>query len=99
MKTIEYKKIVNLTFAALILSYFLYHLIKGNRGILAYYKLTAQLNKESSKLNALTEQRVDLEHKITLISAKTLNKDFLEELTRKNLSLARANEEIVIPND
>ena len=51
------------------------------------------------KLEKLIEKRVELEHKITLISPKTLDKDFLEELTRKNLSLAKSSEEIVIPNN
>lgn len=99
MNKIEYKKIINLTFTLLILSYFLYHLIQGNRGILAYYKLTKKIESETQRLEKLIEQRVELEHKITLISANTLDKDFLEELTRRNLSLAKSYEEIVIPNN
>ena len=99
MSRIEYKKIINITFSLLILSYFLYHLIQGNRGILAYYKLTQKIDSETMKLEKLIEKRVELEHKITLISPKTLDKDFLEELTRKNLSLAKSSEEIVIPNN
>lgn len=96
---IDYKKIIHLTLAMLLLSYFLFHLIKGNRGINAYNILDKKITQAQEQLNQLIEQRIDLEHKINLISSGTLNKDFLEELAKKNLSLAKPDEEIVVTNN
>ncbi len=82
----------------LILTYVLYHLINGNRGIIAYTQLKTNLSINREVLQNLLSHRVSLEHKVKLLDNSSMDLDLLEEYARKNLGLANSNETIVVPN-
>ena len=91
------KKFMILFFGVLVLCYFVYHLIEGNRGIRAYFQLQKNIDTEMSTLDKLMEQRVYLEQQNKLVGDKSLDLDKLDELSRKNLGVAKP-EEIIIPH-
>lgn len=92
------KKIIINGFLFLLLAYFVFHSIYGNRGIIAYFSLNSQLEKGYSELEFLKAERVELEHKVKLLRPDSLDKDMLDEQARKILGVALPNEQVFIAN-
>ena len=92
------KNIILGSIGILILTYVLYHLINGNRGIIAYTQLKTDLSINREVLQDLISNRVSLEHKVKLLDSRSMDLDLLEEYSRKNLGLSKPNEKIVVPN-
>lgn len=80
----------------LIAAYLIYHIISGNRGVIAYINLKDIIAQKQSQLIAVTEKRKIIEKKVHLLNAKKIDVDFLDELTRKELGLAVKDEKCFI---
>jgi cell division protein FtsB len=80
---------LSLTF---ILAYFTYHTIYGDRGLAAYFKLHARLEKTRESLLGLITERTELEHKVHLL--KSGDADFMDEQARRLLGVAFKNEKV-----
>ena len=89
------KKIAFNTLLLLILIYFIFHALAGNRGIIAYFKLNQQIEKLTTELDSLRAERIALEHKVNLLKSP-LDKDMLDEQARKILGVSKPNEKIFI---
>ena len=76
--------------------YFAYHLIVGDRGLLAWMELTQQLRDAKATLAALDVERTTLERRVGLLQPEHLDPDMLDERARATLNLVGPNE-IVIP--
>ncbi|MCC8418011.1 MAG: septum formation initiator family protein [Rickettsia endosymbiont of Bryobia graminum] len=87
------KTILNI-FLFLLLAYFVFHSIYGNRGIIAYFSLNRQLEKAYSELNSLKAERVELEHRVKLLRPESLDKDMLDQEARRILGMALPNEQV-----
>ena len=90
-----------LTFTALtliLLWYFSWQAIYSNSGIITYFKLQSNLRRDTTKLHALTLERLEIEHKATILKPSSVDKDMLDELSRQTLGLASANETVIINN-
>ncbi|AIL65160.1 Septum formation initiator [Rickettsiales bacterium Ac37b] len=80
-------------------SYFIYHAINGERGILAFIRLTHLTNKTNIELENVRAERIVLEHKVNLMRSESLDLDLLDEQARKILGYSDANEIVYIkPN-
>lgn len=88
------KKIILNIFLALLLGYFVFHCIYGNKGIIAYLKVNGQLEKAHDELRSLQAERVELEHNVKLLRTESLNKDMLDEQARKVLGVAAPTEQV-----
>ncbi|XVN40571.1 MAG: septum formation initiator family protein [Rickettsia endosymbiont of Argas persicus] len=88
------KKIILNIFLALLLGYFVFHCIYGNKGIIAYLKVNRQLEKAYDELKLLRAERVELEHNVKLLRPESLDKDMLDEQARKVLGVASPNEQV-----
>jgi cell division protein FtsB len=76
--------------------YFAYHLIVGDRGLLAWMELTQELRDARATLAALDVERATLERRVGLLQPGHLDPDMLDERARAALNLAGPNE-VVIP--
>jgi len=88
------KKVILNIFLALLLGYFVFHCIYGNKGIIAYLKVNRQLEKAYDELKLLRAERVELEHNVKLLRTESLDKDMLDEHARKVLGVAAPNEQV-----
>ena len=83
----------------LILSYFIYNTVVGNRGLLNYFTLQQKLPIIKDELNKLIAERESLDVKIKLLDINNVDIDFLDELARKDLGLIGKNEKcFMVPN-
>ena len=83
----------------LLSSYFSYFAIKGDRGYLKYLYLQNKVS-EAEKMNANYDKtREELEQKVNLLSAGSLDLDLLDERARAVLNMIGNNEFIIIDED
>ncbi|HJD63181.1 MAG TPA: septum formation initiator family protein [Rickettsia endosymbiont of Degeeriella rufa] len=92
------KKIILNIFLALLLGYFVFHCIYGNKGVIAYLKVNRQLEKAYDELKLLRAERVELEHNVKLLRTESLDKDMLDEQARKVLGIAAPSEQVFKTN-
>ncbi|WP_342225466.1 FtsB family cell division protein [Rickettsia endosymbiont of Urophora cardui] len=92
------KKIILNIFLALLLGYFVFHCIYGNKGVIAYLKVNRQLEKSYDELKLLRAARVELEHNVKLLRTESLDKDMLDEQARKVLGIAAPSEQVFNTN-
>lgn len=79
------------------LSYFGYHSIHGDFGLKAAEQLERQRVARSAELSKLTKARKSLERQVELMSDGSLERDMIDEISRYQLNMSRADE-IVIMN-
>lgn len=85
------KTIFNIIMCVMLL-YFIFHSIYGSRGILAYFKLQAELEGAHQKLNLLRAERLEVENRAKLLRPGSLDKDMLDEKARNILGVVGNNE-------
>lgn len=80
---------------ALLLVYFGYHAIQGDRGLLSWIKLSDELAEARIALEVTAGKRAGLERKVALLRPDGLDPDMLDERARYMLSLARTDEVVI----
>jgi cell division protein FtsB len=80
----------------LLLVYFIYHSLQGERGIFAYQRLKTELAEKHTQLESLTKEKELYEKKLRLIQNKRIDTDLLDELAKRKLGVAEPEEELVI---
>ncbi len=78
-------------------SYFSYHSVHGDFGLIATEAFERQRLARASELEKLTATRETLERQVSLMSDGSLEKDILDEKARYALNVSR-KDEIVIFN-
>jgi cell division protein FtsB len=78
----------------LMLLYFVFHSIYGSRGVIAYFKLQAELESAHNKLNMLRAERLEIENKAKLLRPGSLDIDMLDEKARNILGIVSPNEQV-----
>ena len=79
-----------------LICYFCYHMISGDRGILAYFKLNSEITALQAELDAVRAERINLEHKANLLKSSSLDLDLLEERAKEVLGYAKSQEILLI---
>ncbi|WP_025898979.1 FtsB family cell division protein [Sneathiella glossodoripedis] len=79
----------------LLVCYFSYHLIEGDRGLFAYLKLQQEISQEQAKLRLIEIEREKLEKRVNLLNPENLDLDMLEERAREVLGLAHPDELVI----
>jgi cell division protein FtsB len=80
------------------LSYFGYHSLNGDLGLVATEKFERQRLERVAELGQLTEKRRGLERQVQLLSDGSLEKDMLDEIARYQLNVSRDNEIVIFNN-
>ena len=86
-------------FLAFVFFYFAFHLVTGERGLLAYVQLKGELSEKTRKAAAVHEAKVDLAGKVSGLRTSSLNLDLLEEVARRDLGYSRKDEVIYFPEE
>lgn len=79
-----------------LLSYFVYHAIQGDRGIIAWLSLKQQLRLAEADAGEIAEERAVLENLVARLSPASLDPDLLEERGRLMLNLAEQDEVVIM---
>ena len=88
-----------LLFSFFLFLYLFYFLVKGERGIFAYYKIINKFNLMEDELIFLEKNNKELEDKILRLSPNTLDLDYLDEQIRINTGKNSENEIIIKLNN
>ncbi|TDK38726.1 septum formation initiator family protein [Rhizobium deserti] len=79
-------------------SYFGYHCVHGDLGLIATEEFERQRLARAAELAKLTEKRQTLERQVSLMSDGSLEKDMLDEIARYQLNVSRTNEIVIFNN-
>lgn len=80
---------------ACVLAYFAYHSVQGDHGLLSLVRLAKEVEKAQFALDRLRDERVSLQHRVSLLDQRSLDLDMLEERLRLDLHKLRDNEIII----
>lgn len=78
-------------------AYFAYHAVQGDRGLIAWLSLKQRVEVARGELDAITEQRKVLEHRVSLLHPESLDPDLLEERARLMLNYGHPEDIVIIP--
>lgn len=95
MNAINFKLLTVSTVVFLLLCYFSYHALNGERGVFAYLRLTKELTDLQNQYDTVKSQRETLESRINRLHPKTLDTDLLDEISRKDLGLVGENDKVI----
>ena len=87
------KKNYSLLIASLLILYFLFNILDGDRGLLSYYEKKLELNNLVIKEKKILNKNMNLEHKNSLLNEK-LDLDFIEILIRDKFIFGKSGEKI-----
>jgi cell division protein FtsB len=76
--------------------YFGYHAVVGSRGLLAWRQLNQDIAATEQELAAVRAQRQELEDKVRRLRPGSLDRDLIDELARRHLSLAEPLDVIIL---
>ena len=94
-KSRRYGALIMPAIAAVFLSYFGYHAFHGEYGIYAAKRLAERTEMLQAELASLRAERTTLEHRLSLLSDGTIERDMLDEHARRALNLAREDEIVI----
>lgn len=86
--------IISTTLFVLLFSYFCYHAISGDRGLLALIQYNKRVDRLHAEADTIRAERLQLEHRVSLLKPNSLDLDLLEEQARKLLGYAHKNETV-----
>jgi cell division protein FtsB len=76
--------------------YFGYNAMIGSRGLLAWRQLTRDIEATQQDLAAVRAERQALEEKVRRLRPDSLDPDLIDELARRQLSLAGPSDVIIL---
>lgn len=81
---------------AALMSYFAYHAVQGDRGLIAWWNLRYEIEKTNFEMAEVTAEKQALEHRVSLLRPGSLDRDMLEE--RARLMLGAVNpDDLIVP--
>ena len=78
--------------------YFCYHLIAGERSYLRLISLNHQVATTEAQYEVASHERTALEQKVVMMRPGSVNRDLLEEQSRKILGFHYKDEKVLIKN-
>ncbi|GGF14983.1 cell division protein [Aliidongia dinghuensis] len=79
--------------------YFAYHLVEGDRGLIAWVRLTQQIRAAKVEQARVHEERLEAAHRVSLLRPEHLDPDLLDEQARAALNLIGPGEVVILNND
>src|SRR6218665_4178796 len=93
------KQIAALLVGLLLLVYFLYHTMYGEKGYLTMQRLQGEVAKAGQNLQQVQDQRQTLEHRVQGLRPDSLDPDLLEEEARRQLGFTKPDERVILTPD
>ena len=76
--------------------YFVYHLVEGDRGLVAWLQLTQRIREAKAELETARGEREALDRRVSLLRPEHLDRDMLDERARATLNYAGPNEIVIL---
>lgn len=95
----RFKKSGLLIVFALLSFYFTINAIKGDRGFFKYLYLKGKVEAAEQQRAKYAVIKKDLEHKVAMLSERTLDLDYLEERARTILNMVGDGEYVILDKD
>ena len=90
------KRLFTIAVISTFLLYIIYHIISGNRGIIALLHINRTIAERQVVLNELNAEKQQLERKLELLSSETPDLDYVDELKRSQSGIAAPGEIMII---
>ncbi len=84
------------TAIALVGSYFAYHVVQGEHGLISYIKLRSQISEATYVSREISTERQRLENDVALLRPDNLDLDMLEEAVRRQLNFNHPDEIVIL---
>ncbi|MCE3232069.1 MAG: Septum formation initiator [Rickettsiaceae bacterium] len=81
----------------LLISYFAYHVISGERGLMALMRLSKQVEESRNNLDQVVADKLRLEHRVSLLRDNSLDLDLLDEQAKRLLGYVDKDEVVYMP--
>jgi cell division protein FtsB len=78
-----------------LIGYFAYHLIQGDRGLIALSRLTKDIDRLESDVAVAKTDRADIERRTKLLRPNSIDADMLDERARAELGFSRPDEVVI----
>jgi cell division protein FtsB len=91
----RFTRMIGPVIAACLVGYFSYHMIQGNHGLRAYWRLSDELIQADTKLAVLKTQHDELKNRVSLMR-DNICPDLLDEQVRKTLGYSHPHEVVII---
>ncbi len=89
------RDVVGPTLGALLVAYFAYHSVQGDRGIMAWIHMKLQVAQAETTYVRLHAVRTEFEARADRLRADKLDPDLLDERARITAGLVRADELVI----
>jgi cell division protein FtsB len=76
--------------------YFAYHLVEGDRGLKAWFRLNREIRSAATNLEAVRAERAALDQKVSNLRPDHVDPDLLDERIRATLNLISPDEIVII---
>jgi len=82
-------------FGAALMSYFAYHAVQGDRGLIAWWKLRYEIEKTELVHSEVAAEKLAMEQRVSLLRPESLDRDMLEERARIMLGFVHADDRVI----
>ena len=89
------RHIVGPVLCLVLVGYFSYHLVNGERGFIALHQLNQQIQEAKVSAAILANERAEIESLVALMRPDHLDPDMLAERTRLMLSMGHPDEVVI----
>lgn len=79
-----------------LMGYFCYHLVQGERGLIAWLRLTNEIRAAKEEAAVVRAEREVLERRVSHLRPESLDRDLLDERARATLNVALPNEIVIL---
>ena len=83
-------------FVLAIIAYFGFHAVQGERGIMAWHRMKADLEHAEAREVELAARREQLAHRVSLLQPESLDPDMIEEQARRLLNFGKPLDRVII---
>ena len=95
----QFRKYLRRSLRAILLAgvslYLGYHVVQGEHGVIAWLKISQQIEFTGTELEELSNRHRELENRVQLLRSDSLDPDLLEERARVVLNYALKEDRIV----
>ena len=95
----QLKSIVGPAIGLTLSVYFGYHLVEGDRGLIAWVRLSQQIREAQAEAAQIHIERAAQDQRVSQLRPEHLNPDLLDEQARAALNLIGSNEIVILNNE
>ncbi|WP_374448483.1 septum formation initiator family protein [Stella sp.] len=79
-----------------VIGYFAYHLVHGDRGLVAWRDLSERIRTTEAEARQVAGERQEIERRVALLRPDSLDRDMLDERAREVLNLAHPDDLVIL---